>query len=133
VDALLAMLGRPTSAVEGRGGLVFYMGICGWFYVWVMGGSITWGCYILQIGNSPDKVLAVGAERGLLEEPGYEAVILDIEDVLLLEGSLAKAGLHLVLAHGLALRPLLLGIPVVIAALRHCSPIKCSFLPSSIF
>jgi len=62
----------------------------------------------------------VGAEGGLLEEPGDEAMILDIEDVLLLEGSFAEAGLHFVLAHRLPLRPLLLGIPVVIAALRHC-------------
>lgn len=65
----------------------------------------------------------MGAEGGLLEEPGDEAVILDIEDVLLFERSLAEAGLHLVLAHRLALSAacLLLGIsiPVVVAALRH--------------
>lgn len=40
---------------------------------------------------SPDEILAVAAERRLLEEARYELVVLDDEDVLFLEGTLATA------------------------------------------
>jgi len=43
----------------------------------------------LTIVDLPNKVLAVRTECWLLEEAGYEAMILDIEDVLLLQGSFA--------------------------------------------
>lgn len=39
-------------------------------------------------GYSPNKVLAVGAERGLLEEARNEAVILHVVDVFLLQRAL---------------------------------------------
>lgn len=52
---------------------------------------------------SPNEILAVRAERGLLEEARDEAMILDIIDVLLLQRSLAAAVPHrelvLVLGH----------------------------------
>ena len=41
--------------------------------------------------HSPDKVLAVAAERELLEEPRDELVILHLKHILLLERSLAAA------------------------------------------
>lgn len=71
--------------------------------------------------NLPDKVLAVRTECGLLEESCDEAMILHIEDVLLLEGSLSQTRLHFILAHGLALSPLALAllVAIVIAVLRH--------------
>lgn len=71
--------------------------------------------------NLPDKVLAVRTECGLLEESCDEAMILHIEDVLLLEGSLTQARLHFILAHGLALCSLALAllVAIVIAVLRH--------------
>lgn len=71
--------------------------------------------------NLPDKILAVRTECGLLEESCDEAMILHIEDVFLLEGSLAQARLHFILAHGLALCPLALAllVAIVIAVLRH--------------
>lgn len=46
------------------------------------------------LAESPDEVLAVRAERGLLEEARNEAMILDIIDVLLLERSLSAAVPH---------------------------------------
>ena len=49
--------------------------------------------------NLPDEVFAVAAEGGLLEEPGDEAVVVDLRDVLLLERAHPLAGLaRLVLA-----------------------------------
>lgn len=71
--------------------------------------------------NLPDKVLAVRTECGLLEESCDKAMILHIEDVLLLEGSLTQTRLHFILAHGLALCPLALAllVAIVIAVLRH--------------
>ena len=39
--------------------------------------------------HSPYEILAVRAERRLLEEAQYELVILDVVDVALLEGALA--------------------------------------------
>lgn len=39
----------------------------------------------------PNKVLAMGAKSGLLEEARYEAMILHIVDVLLLQRTLAAA------------------------------------------
>ena len=48
---------------------------------------------------SPDKVLAMTAECGMLEEPRDELVVLDLADVLLLEGAFPHPGLHG--AHGL--------------------------------
>lgn len=38
--------------------------------------------------DSPDKIFAVGAERGLLEEARNEAVILHVVDVFLLQSTL---------------------------------------------
>lgn len=38
--------------------------------------------------DSPDKIFAVGAERGLLEEARNEAVILHVVDVFLLQSAL---------------------------------------------
>ena len=59
-------------------------------------------------GDSPDEVLAVAAERRLLEEARDEAVVVDLGDVLLLER-----------AHSLArLARLVLGVAVVDGA-RH--------------
>ena len=43
--------------------------------------------------DSPDEVFAVAAEGGLLEEPGDEAVVVDLRDVLLLERAHPLAGL----------------------------------------
>ena len=58
--------------------------------------------------HSPDEVLAVAAERRLLEEARDEAVVVDLGDVLLLER-----------AHSLArLARLVLGVAVVDGA-RH--------------
>ena len=55
--------------------------------------------------DSPDEVFAVAAEGGLLEEPGDEAVVVDLRDVLLLERAHPLAGfarLMLVLAAAVA-------------------------------
>lgn len=49
------------------------------------------GLLLLILRYSPDKVLAVGAEGGLLEEARYEAVILDVVDVFLLQRTLPAA------------------------------------------
>ena len=43
--------------------------------------------------NLPYEVFAVAAEGGLLEEPGDEAVVVDLRDVLLLERAHPLAGL----------------------------------------
>lgn len=43
---------------------------------------------------SPDEILAMRAERGLLEEARNEAMIFDIIDVLLLERSFSAAVPH---------------------------------------
>ena len=43
--------------------------------------------------DSPDEVFAVAAEGGLLEEPGDEAVVVDLRDVFLLERAHPLAGL----------------------------------------
>lgn len=53
------------------------------------------------LAKSPNKILAVRAKRGLLEEARDEAMIFDIIDVLLLQRSLAAAVPHreLVLVH----------------------------------
>lgn len=40
---------------------------------------------------SPDEVLAVATEGGLLEEPGDKLVVVDDEDVFLLEGALSAS------------------------------------------
>ncbi len=42
--------------------------------------------------HSPDEVLAVAAEGGVLEEPRDELVVLDLADVLLLERALPDPG-----------------------------------------
>lgn len=42
----------------------------------------------IKVKHSPNKVLAVGAEGGLLEEARYEAMILHVVDVFLLQRAL---------------------------------------------
>lgn len=60
------------------------------------------------LAESPDKILAVRAERGLLEEARNEAMIFDIIDVLLLERPLPAPVPHRELV--LALRHLVQGV-----------------------
>lgn len=43
------------------------------------------------LAKAPDEVLAMRAKSGLLEEAGQEFVVLHIENVLLLQRSLASA------------------------------------------
>ena len=56
----------------------------------------------MDIGKClPNKIFAVTAEGGVFEEPWYELVILDLGDVLLLEGPLPgpePGGVHHLLA-----------------------------------
>jgi hypothetical protein len=46
------------------------------------------------MADSPDEVLAVAAEGGMLEEPGDELVVLHLGDVLLLQRPLPRSEGH---------------------------------------
>lgn len=67
--------------------------------------------------NSPNKVLAVRAERRLLEESGNEAMVLDVVDVLLFECtfSIAVPDIELIL--------LLVGHIIVVSHGNSCVPV----------
>ncbi|GBM35691.1 hypothetical protein AVEN_97888-1 [Araneus ventricosus] len=84
--------------------------------------------------NSPNEILAVAAERGLLEKSRYEPVVLYTDDVLLLEGPLPGPGSegrgphavvaapHLLTIGHLAFSPTSLATraPSLLGGSRHC-------------
>lgn len=60
--------------------------------------------FSVLIRYSPDEILAVRTERGLLEEARNEVMIFDVIDVLLLERSFSAAVPHPVLILGHLIR-----------------------------